>query len=72
LIFSTPGSDGSLYAFNPPGIGCRPHDQPHARYEDLDKLTRKAERTLGVLDGKVTISFADDFKITEEELAGLR
>jgi len=32
----------------------------------------KEERTLGVLDGKVTITFADDFKITEEELVGLR
>ncbi|HKK49822.1 MAG TPA: prevent-host-death protein [Alkalispirochaeta sp.] len=32
----------------------------------------KAERTLGILDGKVTITFADDFKMTEEELAGLR
>lgn len=32
----------------------------------------KAERTLGLLDGKVAITFADDFKITEEELAGLR
>ncbi len=32
----------------------------------------KTERTLGVLDGKVTITFADDFKITEEEFADLR
>ena len=32
----------------------------------------KTQRTLGILDGKVTIAFADDFKITEEELSGLR
>lgn len=31
-----------------------------------------AERRLGVLDGKVQITFADDFKITEEEFVGLK
>ena len=32
----------------------------------------KTKRTVGIRDGKVTITFADDFKMTEEELAGLR
>ncbi|WP_395094045.1 type II toxin-antitoxin system Phd/YefM family antitoxin [Armatimonas sp.] len=32
----------------------------------------KAERKLGILDGKVKITFADDFKMTEEEFLGLR
>lgn len=32
----------------------------------------KAERKLGILDGKVQITFADDFKITEEEFVSLR
>ncbi|MDA3950586.1 MAG: prevent-host-death protein [Spirochaeta sp.] len=31
-----------------------------------------AERKLGILDGKVRITFADDFKITEEEFVRLR
>jgi antitoxin (DNA-binding transcriptional repressor) of toxin-antitoxin stability system len=32
----------------------------------------KKERKVGILDGKVKITFSDDFKITEEELLGLR
>ncbi|TVR73383.1 MAG: prevent-host-death protein [Spirochaetaceae bacterium] len=32
----------------------------------------KAERKLGILDGKVQITFADDFRITEEEFVSLR
>ena len=32
----------------------------------------KEERKIGILDGKVKITFADDFKITEEEFLGLR
>jgi antitoxin (DNA-binding transcriptional repressor) of toxin-antitoxin stability system len=35
-----------------------------------DKKTKK-ERTIGILDGKVTIKISDDFKMTEEELLGL-
>ena len=30
------------------------------------------ERKLGILDGKVKITFSDDFKMTEEELLGLK
>lgn len=32
----------------------------------------KTERRLGILDGKVQITFADDFKISEEEFDSLR
>ena len=38
-------------------------------YIDSDE---KKERKLGILDGKVKITFADDFKMTEEEFLGLR
>lgn len=30
------------------------------------------ERPLGLLDGKVTITFSEDFKVTEEEFLNLR
>jgi len=29
---------------------------------------KKTKRQLGTLEGKVTVKFADDFKITDEEL----
>ena len=32
----------------------------------------KKERKLGILDGKVKITFAADFKMTEEEFLGLK
>ena len=32
---------------------------------------KKAERKIGILDGKVTIQFRDDFKMTAEELCRL-
>lgn len=31
----------------------------------------KTEREIGILEGKVKITFADDFKMTEEEFLGL-
>ena len=31
----------------------------------------KAERKIGILDGKVTIQFKDDFEMTAEELCSL-
>ena len=31
----------------------------------------KKERKIGLLDGKVTIKFSDDFKMTEEEFLNL-
>ena len=33
---------------------------------------QQQERKIGLLDGKATITFADDFKMTEAELLGLR
>lgn len=38
-------------------------------YVDTDE---KKERNLGILDGKVKIVFADDFKMTEEEFLRLK
>jgi antitoxin (DNA-binding transcriptional repressor) of toxin-antitoxin stability system len=32
----------------------------------------KKERKIGILDGKVKVTFADDFKMTEEEFIGLK
>jgi len=32
----------------------------------------KKERRLGILDGKVKVTFAEDFKMTEEEFLGLK
>ena len=32
---------------------------------------KKTERQIGILDGKVTIEFRDDFAMTTEELCGL-
>ena len=37
-------------------------------YVDEEK---KAERKIGILDGKVTIEFKDDFAMTTEELCNL-
>lgn len=33
---------------------------------------KKAERQLGILDGKTEFKFADDFKISEEEFLALK
>ena len=33
---------------------------------------KKAERKIGILDGKVKIKFRDDFEMTTEELCGLQ
>jgi len=32
---------------------------------------KKAERQIGILDGKVKMKFSDDFEMTTEELCGL-
>jgi antitoxin (DNA-binding transcriptional repressor) of toxin-antitoxin stability system len=37
-------------------------------YEDKKK---NKERTIGILDGKITIKISEKFKMTEEELLGL-
>jgi len=46
--------------------------KPIAMIVPFIDLEEKKERKLGVLDGKCTIKFADDFKMTEEELLGLK
>jgi antitoxin (DNA-binding transcriptional repressor) of toxin-antitoxin stability system len=38
-------------------------------YVDLEK---KASRKIGLLDGKNAIVFSEDFKMTEDELLGLK
>ena len=35
------------------------------------KEEKKSERKIGILDGKVTIEFRDDFEMTAEELCNL-
>lgn len=37
-----------------------------------NKALRKKKRKLGILDGKMEIIFADDFKMTDEELINLK
>lgn len=32
----------------------------------------KKERTIGILDGKYQVNFSSDYKMTEEEFAGLK
>lgn len=46
--------------------------KPIAMIVPFQEKEKKKERKLGILDGKVTITFADDFKMTEEEFLGLR
>ncbi|HEV8591090.1 MAG TPA: hypothetical protein VGQ55_03235 [Pyrinomonadaceae bacterium] len=36
------------------------------------KQKRKKKRKLGILDGKMKVVFADDFKMTDEELINLK
>jgi antitoxin (DNA-binding transcriptional repressor) of toxin-antitoxin stability system len=38
-------------------------------YLDSEK---KKERKIGILDGKVKVTFADNFKMTEDEFLGLK
>jgi len=38
-------------------------------YVDIEE---KKERRIGILDGKVKVTFAEDFKMTEEEFLGLK
>lgn len=46
--------------------------KPIAMIVPFQEKEKKKERKLGILDGKVTITFADDFKMTDEEFLGLR
>jgi len=46
--------------------------KPVAMIVPFNDQERKSERKIGILDGKVKIQFADNFKITEEEFLGLK
>jgi antitoxin (DNA-binding transcriptional repressor) of toxin-antitoxin stability system len=45
--------------------------KPIAMIVPFIEIEEKKERKLGILDGKFQIKFADDFKMTEEELLSL-
>ena len=59
-----------LHPENP--IKIEPNTRVRLTIEPFEKTDKKKERKLGILDGKVTIKFAADFKMTEEEFLGLR
>ncbi len=46
--------------------------KPVAMIVPFNDQERKSERKIGILDGKVKIQFADNFKITEEEFLELK
>jgi prevent-host-death family protein len=46
--------------------------RPVARIVPVPGSKKKKERKFGVLEGKVKYVIADDFKMTEEELLGLK
>ncbi len=45
--------------------------KPVAKLVPIEKPTKK-KRKIGMMDGKVKIVFADNFKMTDEELLDLR
>jgi len=45
--------------------------KPVAMIVPYKDSTKKKERVLGILEGKATVTFAEDFAMTEEELLGL-
>lgn len=45
---------------------------PVARLVPVNGSKLKKKRKFGILDGKMKIVFADDFKMTEDELLGLK
>ena len=45
--------------------------KPVARIVPIDPKPKK-KRKFGILEGKATVTFADDFKMTEEEFINLR
>jgi antitoxin (DNA-binding transcriptional repressor) of toxin-antitoxin stability system len=53
------------------GIVYGKKKKPIAMIVPFIEIEEKQERKLGILDGKFQIKFADDFKMTEEELLGL-
>lgn len=46
--------------------------KPIAMIVPYKDSVEKKERKIGLLEGKVNIKFADEFKMTEEELLGLQ
>ena len=46
--------------------------KPVAMIVPFSDKEKKKERKLGILEGKVKIKFADDYKMTEEEFLGLK
>jgi len=53
------------------GIVYGKKKKPVAMIVPYMEAEKKEERKLGLLDGKCAIRFAEDFKMTEEELLGL-
>lgn len=45
---------------------------PVARIVPVTAQKKKGKRKLGILEGKASVVFADDFKMTEEEFINLR
>jgi len=45
--------------------------KPIAMIVPFSEVEEKKERNIGILDGKFLVKFADDFKMTEEELLDL-
>jgi antitoxin (DNA-binding transcriptional repressor) of toxin-antitoxin stability system len=46
--------------------------KPIAMIVPFEEKNNKKERKLGILEGKANVTFALDFKMTEEELLGLK
>lgn len=46
--------------------------RPIAMIDPCLDSEKKKERKIGILDGKVKVTFADNFKMTEEEFLGLK
>jgi antitoxin (DNA-binding transcriptional repressor) of toxin-antitoxin stability system len=46
--------------------------KPIAMIVPFHDVTEKKERKLGILEGKASIKFSEDFKMTEEEFLGIK
>lgn len=46
--------------------------KPVAKLVPINTSKPKKKRKIGILDGKVNIKFAKDFKMTEDEFLGLK
>ena len=54
------------------GILYGKQKKPIAMIVPFTEVKVKKERKLGILEGKVNIEFSDDYKMTEEELLGIK